>query len=250
MEGFTRTGRLDNIGDIVLSLDQCNIHNGKKLLGSFCSRTRRLELGPNKQAHMTQVMSAVAVVGKDELGLKANDTDRTGYRSQDWPSACRMLSQKLLAGLRGMLRRNPVLKGTVRFLEMTREYVSIFQSKTMRYEERIKRAATTVTYLRLWRNWVSNTNGKDPKVHFITWEACEDVISSCHFCVLIIKVFAEQFSSMPVPWDRLGSDVCETFFSSLGSFNLNKRVYSAKDALLTTRSKMFMEFMFCTTGAH
>ena len=33
-------------------------------------------------------------------------------------------------------------------------------------------------------------------------------------------------------------------------FKKKKRVYSAMDALLTTRSKMFMEFMFCTTGAH
>ena len=158
VESFTRTGSLDNLNDIVLTLDQCNIHNGKKLLGSFCSRTRRLELGPNKQAHMTQVLAAVAAVGKDELGLKANDTDRTGYRSQDWPSACRMLSQKLLAGLRGCLRQNPVLKASIRFLEMDREYVSIFQSKTMSYKERIKRAAATTTYLRLWRNWASNTH--------------------------------------------------------------------------------------------
>lgn len=118
----------------------------------------------------------------------------------------------------------------------------------MNYKERIRRAAATTTYLRLWRNWANNTEDKTTKENFVTWEASEDVISSCHFSVLIIMIFAQRYGDLPVPWERLGSDVCEIFFSSLGSFNLNKRTYTALDALQTTRTKMVTEYLWSTTG--
>ena len=44
-----------------------------------------------------------------------------------------------------------------------------------------------------------------------------------------------------VDWRRLGTDVCEDFFSSLGSFNMNKRTYSIGEALESTRNLIILE---------
>jgi hypothetical protein len=95
-----------------------------------------------------------------------------------------------------------------------------------------------MTYLRLWREWVRNQNNYNLHENYITREAAQDVILSCHFAILLIKLFRDHYPGQKIPFDRCGSDVCEAFFSSLGSFTLNKRTYSLLEAIQTARAQL------------
>jgi hypothetical protein len=56
--------------------------------------------------------------------------------------------------------------------------------------------------------------------------------------VILIKISREYFPDIDLAFDRLGTDVCEDFFSSLGSFSINKQTYSILEAIETARSKI------------
>jgi hypothetical protein len=97
-----------------------------------------------------------------------------------------------------------------------------------------------VTYLRLWRNWTVGNKSHPRKTSFISMEASIDVIMACHFAVNFVKLFRHVVPNHPgsVPLGRTGTDPCEDQFSALGSFIMNKRVYTFEEALQTIRSQM------------
>lgn len=69
------------------------------------------------------------------------------------------------------------------------------------------------------------------KENFISREAFQDIQLSCHFAVLLIKVFREKFSHLKVPFSSTGSDTCENFFSKVGGMVRNERSYDGGDLL-------------------
>jgi len=178
----------------------------------------------------------------------------------DVPSALRLISTKALATIRTVadsdmegIPPQPYLDGLHRVLRVAQLYTSLFMSKTLSHRTRVQHAGTVVTYLRLWREWVKNRpRDADPEYEasrtkrmndYITRECAQDMILSCHFIVLLIRVFRDYYPHLECPFELCGSDCCEEFFSSLGSFVMNKRVYSILEALHTTRSKLTLAML-------
>ena len=266
-EGFTHTGRvvgMDGGGTRVrLNMDQDYKHNIKKLINCLTSSTRHLKIGPNKHANLDLLRVLVTDVPRARHGILTGDLDRHGSRAMDVPSALRLISTDALAAIRIAAEtgyegvpRQPFLAGLHRLLTITHLYATIFMQNQLSHLERVEQAGTVVTYLRLWREWVKNRDrGPDPEYapsrtkrmdDYITRECSQDVLLSCHFVVLLIRTFREYYPDLECPFERCGSDSCETFFSSLGSFVMNKRVYSVCEALQTTRSQVVLKLLGCS----
>jgi hypothetical protein len=67
------------------------------------------------------------------------------------------------------------------------EYTSIFYSKSFSLERRVEAAGYVVHFLRVWRSWVHQSATHTLKENFISREAYQDIVLSCHSAVLIIR---------------------------------------------------------------
>ena len=252
-EGFVFTGKFkDNRRHCLPVLYSCQdwIHNGKKIVQCFVRACMALELGPHT-AHIGLLHALFGAFAPHEHGLRITDLDRIGYNAMDWDSAQRLFSQQALQCLtqlstgQGGHARDPGLHGTLMFLRLVRRYVGMFASKRRTYVQRVQDAGFVCMCLRLWKCWVKFTPQPDVEPQdrrklenaWVTRETFQDVLLSCHYVVLLIMAHRDYYPTRsPVFW-LTGTDACEDFFSSLGSFVENKRVYTFLAALQTIRSK-------------
>ena len=229
--------------------DQDYIHCGKKLINCTCHASRHLRLGPYMHVHINQITSNMKAQTREEHGLLRGDDVRGGWKAMDWPSAVRLMKKKHLVSLhnlrrgRGNLVPNESVGGMLEYLKICRMYVSIFADWSLTNTERTRRAGIVVTYLRLWYCYVKHDPhklGLKLQINFITREAFQDTLLSCHAAVLIIMANRDL-----TPWQvcnlvRAGTDCCEDFFSFAGSSVANKRVYSTLEARRTIRNHLMV----------
>jgi hypothetical protein len=62
---------------------------------------------------------------------------------------------------------------------------------------------------------------------FISQQCFLDVQMSCHFVVLLIKMFRDHFSTLSVPLHLTGFDSCEIFFSRVCGMVGMERAYNS-----------------------
>ncbi len=144
----------------------------------------------------------------------------------------------------GLVERQENVIGTVRYLEVVWRYVEIFYSLKATLEERIANASYVCNFLRIWRLWVFATKDLKLKENFISRETFADVCLSCHHVVLFIKASRDFAPNHPIEFQRLGSDACEEFFSSNGSFVVNKHNYTITDMFRNLTNMQFLQEMF------
>ena len=249
---FTYSGTITQHG-IMLDCDEDYKHNFKKLINVLASNSKTLLIGSNT-FNLAMLAVVVSSFHASEHGLLQNDLDRAGWSAMDVPSAQRLTSQKVLDSLSKLIEGNeengpqPMLKGLRRHLAVARRYLSIFYDNDQSIEQRIVSAAYVATYLRLWRLWCRHTADVTVKKNFITEEGFRDVLLSVHFVVLLIRLYSERHPDNDILFDLLGTDACEDFFSSLGSWIRNKRTYTIQDAVQSTRSMLVLA-LICADGS-
>jgi len=229
---FTLTFKITEInGKFSANLMDMNfIHNGKKLVNASNHTSRSLRLG-DFHINLNAVTTCMKVFNAFQHGLKNGDDDRNGFRSMDWPSAVRLVSKKHLECMRKMVAgegvaMNRTVEGMLVFLKMVRRYIGIFASRRDDLKTRVESAGYVCMFLRLWRQWIKHHPDMNLATHFISREAYQDTLLSCHYFAMLLMVLRECAPDHPVmPW-RTGSDPCEHLFSQLGSFNINKRVFA------------------------
>jgi predicted SprT family Zn-dependent metalloprotease len=224
--GGVTKNHVEDIGD----QDFC--HNGKKYVAALDSAMRTIRMGAHSPT-MNDVRKLIDGVHTHHHGLKKSDGDRKGYNAMDFPSVVRLTSPRVLE----TLERDPSAKGTVEFLKLLRRYLEMFLSKKKSIESHIKSAGYIVTYLRLWRQWLKHKPGLTLKEHFITREAFQDLLISCHFVVLLVMCHRDFSPSIPVDLSRTGTDCVEDLWSSLGSMVMNKRTYTILRGLQGIRKR-------------
>ena len=69
-------------------------------------------------------------------------------------------------------------------------------------------------------------------INFISREAYQDVKISCHFAVLLMRLFRDQYSNLPCALHLTGSDVCNNFFRKVGGMVGVEREYYFVDLLI------------------
>ena len=68
-------------------------------------------------------------------------------------------------------------------------------------------------------------------INFISREAYQDVKISCHFAVLLMRLFHDKYSNLPCALHLTGSNVCENFFSKVVGMVGVERTYDFLDLL-------------------
>ena len=254
--GTASVGDRGQFTTILMRKDQDYIHAAKKLINPTDINSRVLEVGAYIiSLNMLEIVQRYC--HHNEHGLRATDTARSGFDSMDVPSIWRLLSPKVATCISRCIEGfgpnhhldagcapQTQLKGLQAYLKVVARYAEIFMSRKLKHIERVKSAGMVVTFLRLWRLWVQHTNEKSLKIHYISNESVTDATLSCHFAVLWLKMFRELYPDQAPLLYRTGTDVCEHWFSFLGGFVQNKRVYSILEGLQTIRTKLNSEIAY------
>lgn len=236
-EGFDLKAQIDSHGNVNGLDDQDWIHNVKKLINPLDSSCRLLLLG-DFVVRMEHIQKVLNTMPFDEHGLNLEDTYRKDR--QNFKSAQTLCSRKVvncLVKMRTEASYGPPerTEGTELYLEIVGDYVDIFASSTLNLRERVVLASKVMWFLKLWRLFIAHGDHGDDiptvGVNFISQQCFIDIVMSCHFVVLLMKMFRDKFPSLPVPLSRTGSDVCEIFFSKVGGMAGVERSYNFGDLL-------------------
>ena len=177
--------------------------------------------------------------------LETFTVHRHGLRNEDvnnkdvmnWASCQRTVFPKVRDCLLDLYHGNnaPVnnlVLGIWVYLDVIYHYMEIFVSLPASLEERIENAGYVVHFLGIWRNYVIMSKDLSLCVNFISRETFQDVLLSCHFAVMLVIDFAENFPYLDCPLQRTGTDGCEVFSSKNGSWVRNRHAYSIRDMVV------------------
>jgi hypothetical protein len=175
--------------------DQDHIHCGKKLLSPLDHPSRELMIG-KYCAHLHAIRLVMSQFEFHEHGLWKTDCRRRGKNAMDWSSAVRLVSDGPLRCLQAVVdsKRTIEATGLLWYLRLCREYVGMFQERSLSPDERVERAWYLITTLRCWRMWVVNESGLTLKRNFITRECFLDVILSCFSLILTLMAIRDVTS--------------------------------------------------------
>ena len=147
-------------GRSMLSMDMDFIHNIKKLINSFHSAARTLQLGPAFVATMEHLRGIITNVDVALHGARLTDLNRKGYRAMRFESALRLITAQFLgaldqaiAGTLGGREADSSLKGVRVFLGVINRYAEIFLSRGLALDKRVESAGYVNGFLLLWRGW-------------------------------------------------------------------------------------------------
>jgi hypothetical protein len=219
-------------GNVIGLHDQDYIHNGKKLINPLFSGRRDLILGEELVSfnHVRMVYNTFKV---DDHKLKIEDIERMDR--QNWGSAQRIASRHVQRCLKEMRSttsgRAERTLGTEIYLMIVADYIDIFMSHSLTLWERVRNASRVQHFFLLWLCWVRKQSHVNANINFISREAYQDVKISCHFAVLLMRLFRDHYSNLPCVLHLTGSDVCENFFSKVGGMVGSERAYDFTDLL-------------------
>ncbi|KAK3736078.1 hypothetical protein QZH41_006891 [Actinostola sp. cb2023] len=212
--------------------DQDSIHNDKKIINPLDHPTRVLRLG-RYSAHMNHLRLVMTTFPPSIHGLRADDVSRKDRQKWEVVQRLKFLSvQKCLLDIvdgNNDATKHISVYGTWAFLYVAWHYTELFFSLHASLRERVKYAAFVVIFFSLWRNWVILTDGLTLKENFLTRECFQDVLLSCHFAVILISYFRDEYPDLECPLDLTGTDCCERYFSENGSFVKNRHNYTFLD---------------------
>ena len=230
-ENFTHSGKTSENAVENLS-DQDYIHNGKKLINHLKHPSSVLSLGGNP-CHMDhlELLPVNMQINQFDHGLNRADIERADR--MNWESAQRVMFPRVRECLQrinsGQVQPKQNVHGTIAYLLMCWSYIEIFYSIEATLLTRVKYASFVVNFLRIWRCWVYRTGDLNLQTNFISRETYLDLTLSCHQVVLFIMASRDFAPNYPICFPRLGTDVCEEFFSANGSFIVNKHNYIITD---------------------
>jgi hypothetical protein len=105
---------------------------------------------------------------------------------------------------------------------MCTSYLDIFLSTNLSLYRRVVLAAKVSFFFRLWRQWQKhgdhtvggNTKSLIQAESFVSQQCFLDMQMSCHFVVLLIKIFRDFYPALQVSLHLTDLDSCEFFFQS------------------------------------
>ena len=235
-DGFIMSAKIEltPLGKRVLRnlYDQGCIHNDKKIMNPLDHSTRILTLG-RYTAHMNHLRLVMRVFPQIVHGLRLDDVNRRDR--QKWEIVQRLKFKQVLQCLMdifegtGEIVKDVSVLRTWAYLYVAWHYIEIFFSLHASLRERIKYAAFVVLLYCIWRNFIIRTNNLTLKRNFLTRECFQDVLLSCHYAVILISFFRDEYLELECPLHLTGTDCCESYFSENGSFVMNRHNYTFVD---------------------
>ena len=125
------------------------------------------------------------------------------------------------------------------YLAICANYVDIFLSCRLTLYCRVVLVAKVSFFFRVWRLWLKHENhtiGGNCKnltqsESFVPQQCFLDVQMSCHFVVLLMKLFRDFYLNLHVPLYLIGSNCCEIFFSQIRRMVEMERAYNFHELL-------------------
>ena len=230
-DGFLFSAAIREDGLVQNYSDQDYIHNHKKLDRHLDHQARTLYIG-KYPVHRNFFRSILETFTVHRHGLRNEDVNKKDV--MNWASCQRTAFPKVRDCLLDLYHGNNVpannlVLGLWVFLDIIYHYMEIFVSLRASLEERIANAGYVVHFLGIWRNYIIMSEDLCLLVNFISRETFQDVLLSCHFAVMLIIDFAENYPYLECPLQRTGTDGCEVFFSENGSWVKNRHAYSILD---------------------
>ncbi len=168
----------------------------------------------------------------DDHKLKIEDIERVDR--QNWGSAQHISSrhvQRCLKEMRSTSGMTERTSGTETYLAIVADYIDIFLSPSLTLWERVQNSSRIHHLLMLWLCWVREQSNTNVNINFISREAYQYVKISCHFVVLLMRLFRDQYSHLTCALHLIGSDVCEKLFSKVNGIVGVERAYDFTDLL-------------------
>lgn len=116
-----------------------------------------------------------------------------------------------------LLRKTPGCEATATYLQMIHDIMEAFLNPTLSPLERISLIWEWVFFLRLWRTWISKTNGYTLGHNFITSNSYSCIELNAHALIQVIRKFRDdEEPHLFLTW-LMGSQCCEEFFGNARS---------------------------------
>ena len=199
-------------------------------------------------AHHLRIL--VNAFSKDQHGIRLTDINHKDR--QNFDAVTRITSPSVFV----LLEKIPDAKGTLKYLQLLRNFLDAFLHKHLTPLERIRKVWYTIFFLRYWHKWISCHKKYTIKENFITSNANSGVELNGHALVNLVMLMRDKIpngSELFCPW-LLGSQPCEQTFraarSMTGTFStvINFSIYALLQRLHRLQIQLQLESEMKETG--
>ncbi|KAK3918403.1 hypothetical protein KUF71_000975 [Frankliniella fusca] len=193
---------------------QDTVHLSAKLKSRLLKASIILPLGKHNVAsrgHLSELMKVDTVDQHDLAPCLLNPKDKMNFR------AVQKLCDKQVTDL--LSKHIPNSKGTVCYLTMIREVMEAFLKTSLTPTDRIDLIWKWVFFVRLWRDWVLNTDGYTLGHNFITTNAYYCLELNAHGLIQIIRNLRDSGDEELFFPENFDSQPCESFFRTSRSMS-------------------------------
>lgn len=192
---------------------QDHIHVGVKLKTRLLKPSIVLPMGPFKtvsRGHLVELITQTQTRDQHLLCLSdINPKDKMNFKALQ-----KMSDPKVSSLLRKEVKDS---EATSTYLELMNQVVAAYTQVDLLPLQRIEMIWEWVFFLRMWRAWVSNSEGYTLQNNFITLNSYCCIELNAHAIIQYIVWFRDQEDhSAFLPW-LLSSQVCESTFRALRS---------------------------------
>lgn len=206
------------------------IHNAKKLYNQLDSARANLIIG-HRMATIVHLVNVVKTGDCLQHGLRRTDVSAKRDR-MDFEPVQRAAKTSCITALMDLNQdHNWGASGTIRYLNVIRNYLQIFLDKSKTWAEKIECALYVFSFLKLWKSDIERRPRLSVSANFISLQCFVDVTLSCLFVVgLCCKLRDSVGASDELKefnLEDLGTDCCEQSFSATGVWESGARTYDA-----------------------
>jgi len=187
---------------------------------------------------------------KDQHGLRQKDLNHKD--KQNFDAVTRITSLSVL----GLLDKLPDAKGTLKYLQLLKNFMDAFLDKSLTPLERIKKVWYVIFFLRYWHRWLCLEKQFTVKENFITSNAHSGIELDGHALIILTILLRDVIPNgdeLFCPW-LLGSQPCEQTFraaqSMTGMFStvINFSMYGMLNRLHRLQIQLQLESEMHETG--
>ena len=192
----------------------------------------------------------VDTFAKDQHGIRQKDLSHKD--KQNFDAVTRITSLSVLK----LLEKFPDAKGTLKYLQLLRNFMDAFLDKCLLPLERIKKVWNAIFLLRYWHRWLCLNKKFTVRENFITSNANCGVELNGHALIILLILMRDVIpngNELFCPW-LLGSQPCEQTFraarSMTGTFStiINFSMYGLLNRLHRLQIQLQLESEMHETG--
>lgn len=189
---------------------QDTTHIATKFKNLFLKPSSNLAMGRcvASSAHLQLLVTSMS---KLEHGLCQSDLDNLD--KMNYNAFKKITDPRVVQAL----KKIPDSESTEALLILIKDFVSAFVEITLSAEERLKKAWTTIFFMRLWRAWLQETPGLSSELNCLTKNTYMCMELNVHTLTKIVRFLRDTSQSDLLVVPLLSSQTCESLFRATRS---------------------------------